>query len=482
MPLGVWGMYLYSVPASSEEDFIHTIISANRRIGLDVVRGYVLSELPLPEPYLIEGVEEEAAELCRGRPPLPVVAYYPARHRGGPRVGAAMAPHGVVWLQPVGILRRGREWRVATSCRTRPPLTGWEKVTVDAVSQMLDMLSYYFWKFWPRGLRIDVRGSQAWMEASASLFYEKRRRKTEEVKALIDGVRGAALPEELMHIFVAGASAAGKTTFVKSLIGGRRYVIIDITPKGEYSAGGAGVVEGSIDFSSFSVEERIQLLTLAFAATLGKGDSSFSPVQFGVLRRFGSLPLSRLISEIISSDIPPLTKQVLVEKLSSLCVSLNDEYVCTPHPALRKNIRVQPPAVVRVSVQDQFLQSVIVHGLLMRLLKEPQPDHTFIVIDEYHKIAAKVEGIEDPVEQLIRMGRHANWHVVVSTQSPLELKASVISIIPTHVYFQLHGEAAKLAASVLNVDPAVVSSLGPGQWLAVARSRPGVQAWHRRSP
>jgi len=470
-------MYLYSVPASSEEEFTHVVISARRRIGLDVVRGYVLSEQTLPEPYLIEGVEEEAAELCRGRPPLPVAAFYPARYRGGPRVGAAMAPRGVVWMQPIGILRRGREWRVATSCKTRPPLAGWERVTVDAVFQMLSTLSYYFWKFWPRGLRIDPRGARAWAEASA-LLYERR---PKDAKALIEGVRGAASPEELMHVLVAGASASGKTTLVKSLVKGRRHVVIDITPRGEYSEG-ADVVEGSIDFSSYTVDERIQLLTLAFAATLGKADASFSPVQFGVLRRFGALPLTRLIAEIVSSDIPPLTKQVLIEKLSSLCVSLNDEYICTPHPALRKGVHVPPPAVVRVSVQDQFLQSVVVHGILMKLLKEPQPEHTFIVIDEYHRVAAKVEGIEDPVEQLIRMGRHANWHVVVSTQSPLELKSSLVSIIPTHVYFQLHGEAGRLAASVLNVDPAVVSTLGPGQWLAVVRSGVGAPAWHRRSP
>jgi hypothetical protein len=475
-------MYLYSVPASSEEDFIHTIISTNRRIGLDLVRGYVLSEMPLPEPYLVEGVEEEAVELCRGRPPLPVAAYYPAPRRGGPRVGAAMAPHGVVWLQPIGIFRRGREWRVATSCKTKPPLAGWERATVDAVSQMLYLLSYYYWKFWPRGLRVDPRGAKAWAEASAHLFYERRqKRRIEDVKALIEQVRGAASPGELMHVFIAGASASGKTTLVKSLIRGNRYVVIDITPKGEYSEG-ANVVEGSIDFSSYTVDERIQLLTLAFAATLGKGDASFSPVQFGVLRRFGPLPLARLIAEIVSSDIPPLTKQVLIEKLSSLCVSLNDEYVCTPHPALRKSIRIASPAAVRISVQDQFLQSVIVHGILMRLLKEPQPQPTFIVIDEYHRVAAKVEGIEDPVEQLVRMGRHGNWHVIISTQSPRELKQSLLSIIPTHVYFQLHGEAARLAAEVLNVDEAVVSSLGPSQWLAVVRSGVGTPAWHRRSP
>jgi nucleoside-triphosphatase THEP1 len=471
-------MYLYSVPASSEEDFIHTVISTNRRIGLDLVRGYVLSEAPLPEPYLAEGVEQEAVELCRGRPPLPVATYYPARRGGGPRVGAAMAPHGVVWLQPIGILRRGREWKVATSCKTKPPLAGWERTTVDAVSQMLYILSYYFWRFWPRGLRVDPHGARAWAEASA-LLYERR---VKDAKPPIDQVRGAVSPGELMHVFVAGASASGKTTLVKSLIKGRRYVVIDITPKGEYSAEVANVVEGGIDFSSYTVDERIQLLTLAFAATLGKGDASFSPVQFGVLRRFGSLPLTRLISEIVSSDIPPLTKQVLVEKLSSLCVSLNDEYVCTPHPALKKSVRIAPPAAVRVSVQDQFLQSVVVHGILMRLLKEPQPEHTFIVIDEYHKIAAKVENIEDPVEQLIRMGRHGNWHVVISTQSPLELKPSLLSIIPSHIYFQLHGEAARLAAEILNVDEAVMSSLGPSQWLAVVRSGVGVPAWHRRSP
>jgi hypothetical protein len=491
-------MYLYSVPAVSQEEFVHVLISARRRVGVDVARGYVLSEAPLSGHFLIEGIEDGAVELCRGRPPLPVVSHYPAGGRGGPRVGAAMAPHGVIWLEPLGFFHKGREWRIASTCKTKPPIAGWERATVDAVHQMLQHLSYYYWRFWPRGIRVDPRGTGAWTAATALLErreapadeplrgVEADRRgllKVVDAKALIEDVRGAASADELMHVLVAGASAAGKTTLVKSIIRGHRYVIIDITPKYEYAGGADGpAVEGSIDFSSFTAEERVQLLTLAFAATLGKEDSAFSPVQFGVLRRLGNVHLARLLSVVATLDIPQLTRQVMIEKLSSLCVSVDDELKCTPHPLLLKNADIRPPAVVKMTAQDQFLQAVLVHGTLMRLLREPQPEPTFVVLDEYHRVAAKVENIEDPAERLIRMGRHGNWHVVIATQSPLELKQSVISITPTQIYFQLHGDAARLAASVLNVDASVISTQGPGQWLGIVRTAPGRPAWPRRSP
>jgi hypothetical protein len=490
-------MYLYSVPAASEEEFQQLILTPGRRIGLDMSRGFVLSEEPLAPPFLVEGREKEAVELCVGRPPLPVVAHYPAKGRGAPRVGASTAPRGVIWLDPLGIFHKGREWRVAASCKTKPPLVGWEKVTVDAVAEVLKRMSYWYWIFWPRGIRVDPRGSQLWAEGT-ELLAKRRGRLRHVVKgvegsggvfkvvdedALIADIRSAASADELMHIFVAGASAAGKTTLVKSIISGQRYLVIDITPKGEYAASLGPTVEGGINFSAFTVEERVQLLTLAFAATLGKEDASFSPVQFGALRRFGAVPLRNLLTTIAAApDLPQLSKQVMIEKLASLCAHVDTEYNCKPHPLLVKHVDVKPPVVVRAAVEDPFLQAVIVHGILMRLLKTPQPEPTFVVIDEYHRVAAKVENIEDPPEKVIRMGRHGNWHMIISTQSPLELKTAVLSIVPTHIYFQLHGEAARLAASVLNVDPAVVSSLGPGQWLAVVRSGPGKPAWHRRSP
>ena len=490
-------MYLHSVPAASEEEFQQLVLTPGRRVGLDMSRGFILSDVPLTPPFLAEGKEKEVVELCVGRPPLPVVAHYPARGRGGPRVGASTAPRGVVWLDPIGIFHKGREWRVATSCKTRPPLVGWERVTVDAVAEVLRHVSYWYWMFWPRGIRVDPRGSQLWAEGTELLA--RRRSKLKHVvkgveggggvfkvvdeDALIADIRSAASADELMHIFVAGASAAGKTTLVKSIISGQRYLVIDITPKGEYAASLGPTVEGGIDFSSFTVEERVQLLTLAFAATLGREDASFSPVQFGALRRFGAVPLRNLLTTIAAApDLPQLSKQVMIEKLASLCAHVDTEYNCTPHPLLVKHVDVKPPVVVRVAVEDPFLQAVVVHGILMRLLKTPQPEPTFVVIDEYHRVAAKVENIEDPPEKVIRMGRHGNWHMIISTQSPLELKTTVLSIVPTHIYFQLHGEAAKLAAAVLNVDPAVVSSLGPGQWLAVVRSGPGKPSWHRRSP
>jgi hypothetical protein len=80
-------MYLYSVPAVSEEEFQQLVLTPGRRIGLDMSRGFILSEEPLSPPFLVEGREREAVELCVGRPPLPVVAHYPAKGEGRPEGG-----------------------------------------------------------------------------------------------------------------------------------------------------------------------------------------------------------------------------------------------------------------------------------------------------------------------------------------------------------------------------------------------------------
>ncbi|MEM4863154.1 MAG: hypothetical protein QW706_08270, partial [Candidatus Nezhaarchaeales archaeon] len=64
-----------------------------------------------------------------------------------------MLGHGVYWFRPLGILRRGREWEVATSCKRAPPLTGWERASVDVVHELL--LAHarrYYYMYWPRGL------------------------------------------------------------------------------------------------------------------------------------------------------------------------------------------------------------------------------------------------------------------------------------------------------------------------------------------
>jgi DNA helicase HerA-like ATPase len=288
---------------------------------------------------------------------------------------------------------------------------------------------------------------------------------------------------------IAGGSAAGKTTLIRQLISTfPRFVVIDITHKGEYAQlYPRHVVEGSIDFSRFSPDEKVQLLTIAYAATLGGDQRSFSEVQFGVLRRIRNPQLERLIADIMyMQNVPQLTKDVLANKLSTLCVEVDEDFRCRPHPSLTKDVPIQPPAVIRITHRglgdSNFLTALVTHGILLRLLKQGQPEPTLLIIDEYHRIASKVEGIEDPAELQIRIGRHANIHMLVATQNPLDLKPSLLAIMPSVITFQLFGEAAKAMASIMGVDVEVIEALGQGEWLAKLRSGPKSPEMPRRSP
>jgi hypothetical protein len=490
--------FYYSVPATSKEEFVHILISVRDMVGLDTVRGYVISRRPLHQPFLIEGVEREAAEVCRGRPPLPVASYYPRRPGNvSPKVSAATLPLGVIWLDPLGIFRRGREWRVATSCKTKPPLAGWERVSVDAVYNVLHAYSTFYWKFWPRGIRLDPRGSKIWRTATDIVAGQRAEAPLRGIKngkvvnydELINDVRGAVSIGEAVHLLIAGGSAAGKTTLIRQLISSfPRFIAIDITHKGEYAQlYPRHVVEGSIDFSKFSPDEKVQLLTIAYAATLGGDQRSFSEVQFGVLRRIRNPQLERVIADIMYlQNVPQLTKDVLVNKLSSLCVEVDEDFRCVPHPSLTKDVLIQPPMVIRITHRgvgdSNFLTALVVHGILLRLLKGGQPEPTLLIIDEYHRIASKVEGIEDPAELQIRIGRHANIHMMIATQNPLDLKPSLLGIIPSVITFQVFGEAAKTMAGIMGVDVEVIEALGQGEWLAKLRSGPKSPEMPRRSP
>jgi hypothetical protein len=402
-------------------------------------------------------------------------------------------------LDPLGIFRKGREWRVAASCKTKPPLAGWERVSVDAVFNILQTYSVFYWKFWPRGVRLDARGSKIWRIATDITAGQKteapplrgvgEKGKVVSYDELINDVRGAVSVGEAVHILIAGGSAAGKTTLIRQLISTfPRFVVIDITHKGEYAQlYPQYVVEGSIDFSKFSPDEKVQLLTIAYAATLGGDQRSFSEVQFGVLRRIRNPQLERLIADIMyMQNVPQLTKDVLANKLSTLCVEVDEDFRCRPHPSLTKDVPIQPPAVIRIAHRglgdSNFLTALVVHGILLRLLKQGQPEPTLLIIDEYHRIASKVEGIEDPAELQIRIGRHANIHMLVATQNPLDLKPSLLAIMPSVITFQLFGEAAKAMASVMGVDVEVIEALGQGEWLAKLRSGPKSPEMPRRSP
>ncbi|MGB9705845.1 MAG: ATP-binding protein, partial [Pyrobaculum sp.] len=404
--------------------------------GLDTARGYVLARRRLPPPFTVVG-EEGTVEVCRGRPSLPATTY--RQPRSTPRSLGAVLAKGVYWLKPLGLLRRGREWLVAGSCKTAPPLTGWERVPVGVLE---DVLSAYaeeeYWRFWPRG-----------------------------------GV------EADNHMLVVGGSKAGKTTFVKQLLQrSGRYIVVDFTERGEYLDLPATRVEGTINFAEFSVEEQVKLLTVAIAATLGRQESAvFSPVQLGALRLVAARDLASMIRRLASHpSIPEMTKQVLMSKLASLCVEIDEEGNCTPHPSLTRPFRLSSiPAVVRIRPVNDLLTAVIAHGILLQLFKRSAGEPTVIVIDEYHRIAAKAEGVEDPVELMIRQGRHRDWYVTISTQNPLDLKRSLVDIVPTFVALTLYGEAAEYAAKVLNVPVHVVESLATGQWLA--RGRQGMRRW-----
>jgi len=492
--------FYYSVPATSKEEFVHILISVRDMVGLDTVRGYVISRKPLHRPFLIEGVEKEATEVCRGRPPLPVTSYYP-RRGASPKVSAATLPLGVIWLDPLGIFHKGREWRVATSCKTRPPLVGWERVSVDAVFNILQTYSVFYWKFWPGGVKLDFRGSKIWRVATDIIAGQKtevlppslrgidKNGKIVNYNELINDVRGAVSIEEAVHLLIAGGSAAGKTTLIRQLISSfPRFIVIDVTYKGEYAQlYPRYVVEGSIDFSKFSPDEKVQLLTIAYATTLGRDQRSFSEVQFGVLRRIRNPHLERLIADIMyMQNVPQLTKDVLANKLSSLCVEIDEDFRCVPHPSLTKDVPIQPPAVIRIAHRgvgdSNFLTALIVHGILFRLLKQGQPEPTLLIIDEYHRVASKVEGIDDPAELQIRIGRHVNIHMLIATQNPLDLKPSLLAIIPSVITFQLFGDAAKVTASIMGVDVEVIEALGQGEWLAKLRSGPKSPEMPRRSP
>jgi len=120
------------------------------------------------------------------------------------------------------------------SCRRRPPLVGWQRAPADVVADVL--LSHArerYWAYWSRGI--------------------------------------AGLAREPSHVVVAGASATGKTTFVKTLLReasavGVDFAVLDLT--GEYEGLGEAC-EASIDLSSFTVDELVSLYAAALSAATG---------------------------------------------------------------------------------------------------------------------------------------------------------------------------------------------------------------------
>jgi len=409
------------VDASSPEEFVSRVMGFGE-FGLDTASGEVLVS-----PY-------DGRRVCWGRPPTPVAVY---QSRAWPRAGGSVLGRGVYWFRAVGLFKRGREWLVASSCRRRPPLVGWQRAPADVVADvLLAHARERYWAYWPRGI--------------------------------------GELAREPSHVVVAGASATGKTTFVKSLLktaaeAGVDFAVLDLT--GEYEELG-GACEASIDLSAFTVDELVSLYAAALSAATG-AEGAVTGVQYGVLRKHAQAASSpaRLIKALAGDrEVPELTRQVLLSKLVALCRGWEGGGECEPHPFLH---RPTPKCrVYRVVANDSFLAALVVHGVVLHLLKRGVERPTFVAVDEYHRVASRDPVVEDPVERAIREGRHKGVYFVVATQNPLDLKRPLLDIVPTHVYFALYGEAAQYAARVLNVPVHVVESLGQGQWLAKTRSRP----------
>lgn len=387
-------------------------------VGIDTVNYEVLAR-----PY-------DGASVCGGRPALPHTLYRDPRRE--PRAEAAGLGRGVYWLRPIGVFRRGEKWQVAASCKRRPPLLGWQLATAPAVYEVLrEHAEENYWRYWPRGFPQD--------------------------------------PSQWLHMLVVGGSATGKTTFVKSLLQAtEHWVVVDLTEKGEYAELG-GACEGTLSLSQFDVDELVMLYTLAVSAVTS-ADQAISAVQYGVFKKHAAKLASpdRLISAIAQDrEIPEMTRQVLLSKLVALCVE-HREGRCVPHPAVTTPTR---PCRVYHLPYNQFIQSLVAHGILLNLFKQASNERLVVAVDEYHRIAPKDPAVADPVERLIRMGRHRGLHVVIATQNPLDIKESLLGIVPTQVFFALYGQAAEYAAKVLNVPVHVVESLSVGRWLAAVRGR-----------
>lgn len=417
------------IDASSPEEFAAKLMSMPG-FGLDTVHWEVL-----PYPRGAEG------EACKGRPPLPAARH---RHRGALRRegGGDVLAKGVYWFRPVGILKRGREWEVAASCKRKPPFTGWERVTVDVVSDiLLAHARQYYYMYWPRGLPAD--------------------------------------PAQLRHVLAVGISMAGKTHFTKEML--RRlgsFYVLDITTHGEYSDA-APVYQGSISLSQFTVDELAKLYTIAITSVIGEEEkASLTGVQLGVLRMFAAYlsdPALLIMAIRSSQDVPEMTQRIMVAKLYALCEQVSESGECAPHKLLTTPFEPPPPpAVIRIDPSNQAVAAFAVHGIVMLLLKRQHPKPVYIVVDEFHKVMPKVK-VEDPVMEAVVAGRHRNVFVWVSTQTPSHLRDDVVKAFPTQVFFALREDAAE-AARLLNVPEEAVTSLRTGEWLAVT------PAGRRRSP
>ncbi|MEM4592012.1 MAG: hypothetical protein QW196_01260 [Sulfolobales archaeon] len=170
---------------------------------------------------------------------------------------------------------------------------------------------------------------------------------------------------------------SGKTTFTKEAL--RRlgsFYVIDVTTHGEYTDL-APVVEGTVSLSQFSVEELAKLYLIAMASVVGEEEkAAFTGVQLGALRRFSSKlsDLPALIEAIsMAADLPEMTRQVLISKLSNFCESY-DEYTCVPYKSLTKPLGLPPtPAVIHIDPRNPAVAAFVTHAVVINSSNAQRP-------------------------------------------------------------------------------------------------------------
>lgn len=419
-------MRAYKINTTSVEEAVSALLSLHE-FGINTIQGVVYAEDAPPKVLVPWKSVVPSKALCKQ---LATTHKRFERQRDASEFLGGLG-YSVYWFRALGVLRRGQEWNVAAKCGG-PPAFGWQRATVETVRTILERhFRAALWRYWPSEL--PTRG----------------------------------------HTLIFGRTGAGKTTLVKKILrGSYGYVVIDQT--GEYRDLGAPVVKGGIDLRSFTQEELIKIYLWAIAGSLAE-EASISAVQYSMLMQ---LPLSDLSTALtmLRSMRPELSAAVLTQKLGMLCKSLRESYdtvQCEPWDQLTRHVDITSvPVVIDVSdAPNDFVRALTIYGLLYKILQR-RWDGIHVVIDEYHRIAPKREGVEDVVERLIREGRKMGIHFVLVTQSPRDVKPSLRNIVHNVVTLQLFGEDAEIMAKMLNVPPEVISALGTGEFLAITPNGP----------
>lgn len=144
--------------------------------------------------------------------------------------------------------------------------------------------------------------------------------------------------------------------------------------------------------------------------------------------------------------------------------------LCAPEPDLRPSELVQPGRIVLISgaarevgeTVSRYLLSVYLALVWSEVLSRPTPAKTFLLLDEAHWFA------HESLAEMLRMGRSANLHVVLATQSVASLHEPVTDAVWTNVadFVCFRGApdlALELARSFRGISPEGLLSLPRGR-------------------